>query len=167
MADIKAASDVKAPTGRKIHIKCRVKTVGNGCDETVYFQSRMGEEDEELRFNDSICRLRHGRTNYVYVDILTERKRDCVLQKGEIIGSVHSVAAVILMVKLPGSDQVHSEAGDVGTEGKVTTGVGGVDGVVREEETVSSVGSKWDLSHLEGHWWKLMEEMLERNKDVF
>ena len=167
LTDIKAASDVKVPAGRKMQIKCRVKATGNGCDETVYFQPRLGEEDEELTFNDSICRMRHGRTNYVYVDVLNQTKRDRVLRKGEVIGSVHSVAAVIPMVRSVRSDQVQSGAAEECLETKVKVEVSGVDGVAEEEKTGSGAGPKWDLSHLEGHQRKLMEDMLERNKEVF
>ena len=79
LTDIKAASDLHVPAGRKMQMKCRVKVMGNGCDETVYFQPRLGEEDEELVLNESICRMRHGRTNYVYVDVLNQTKKDLEL----------------------------------------------------------------------------------------
>ena len=62
---------------------------------------------------------------------------------------------------------MQSEVAEEGFETKVKVKVSGVDGVAGEEETGSSAGPKWDLSHLEGHQQKLMEDMLERNKEVF
>ena len=158
LAPIKSSEDVHVPAGRKVRIRCRVKVPGNGCDETVYFQPRLGDEDEELSFTDSVCRLKYGRTNYVYLDVMNLTRKDRVLPKGEVIGSVHSVGAVIPMVKFSDVEKVKVQKVEVG-------GLGGV------EETGSRVQvngkPQWDLSHLDEVQRGLMEEMLERNKDVF
>ena len=151
LAPIKSSEDVHVPAGRKVRIRCRVKVPGNGCDETVYFQPRLGDEDEELSFTDSVCRLKYGRTNYVYLDVMNLTRRDRVLPKGEVIGSVHSVGAVIPMVKFSDVEKVKVQKVEVG----------GLDGV---EETCPKVQvngkPQWDLSHLDEVQRGLMEEML-------
>ena len=42
--------------------------------------------------------MRRGRTNHIVVDVMNLSRKDKVLSKGSVIGSVHSVAAVIPMV---------------------------------------------------------------------
>ena len=157
LAPIKASDDVHVPAGRKVRIRCRVKVPASGCDETVYFQPRIGDEDEELTFTDSVCRMKYGRTNYVYLDVMNQTRRDRVLPKGEVIGSVHSVGAVIPMVKF--GDEMSAKVAEV-----KSVAVG--DQAVGAQEQVNGK-PKWDLSHLEGEQREMMEEMLERNRDVF
>ena len=163
LAPIKSSEDVHVPAGRKVRIRCRVKVPGNGCDETVYFQPRLGDEDEELSFTDSVCRLKYGRTNYVYLDVMNQTRRDRVLPKGEVIGSVHSVGAVVPMVKF---SDVENEVKKVEVK-KVEVSDQGV--LVEETGVQDQVNGKpqWDLSHLDEVQRGMMEEMLERNKDVF
>ena len=163
LAPIKAQEDVHVPAGRKVRIRCRVKVPGNGGDETVYFQPRLGDEDEELSFTDSVCRLKYGRTNYVYLDVMNQTRRDRVLPKGEVIGSVHSVGAVIPMVKF-----LDAEGGVKKAEVKEVK-VGNDEGSEIETGIQEQENGKpqWDLSHLDEKQRELMEEMLERNRDVF
>ena len=164
LTQIKASENIHVPARRKVRIRCRVKVPGNGCDDTVYFQPRLGDEDEELSFTDSVCRMKYGRTNYVYLDVMNQTRKDKVLHKGEVVGSVHSVGAVIPMVKF-GEDGENSSM-----EGK-TAGVqvGAVEGVVGENGVFEQASGKpkWDLSLLDADQREKMEEMLERNKDVF
>ena len=64
--------------------------------------------DQELAFSETVSNIRRGRTNYVVVDVLNDTKRDILLPKGEIIGSVHSVSAVMPLVNVAG--QVNSRS---------------------------------------------------------
>ena len=162
LSNIKAQDDVHVPAGRKVRIRCRVKVPGNGCDETVYFQPRLGVEDEELSFTDSVCRMKFGRTNYVYLDVMNQTNRDRVLPKGEVIGSVHSVGAVIPMVKFLDAESAAKKVEVNKVDVEKVDGVDMSDG----EEQVNGK-PRWDLSHLDEKQREIMQEMLERNKDVF
>ena len=86
-----------------------------------------------------------------------------MLKKGEVIGSIHSVAAAIPMLKA--SDVVPSKFGlvnviDVDKEASDSEGCG-------EEVEMDEGGLKFDLSHLDEREQKMMQEMLEEVKDVF
>ena len=155
LADIKSSDVVHVPAGRKVRIRCRVKVQGSGSEQIVYFMPRVKEKDEELTFTETVCKLRRGRTNYVYVDVLNETKRDRVLPKGEIIGSMHSVGAVIPMVRM-----VNVDTDKTTPDETVEVGC-----MLEEEE--EGTKQKWDLSHLEEDQREMLEAVLEKNKDVF
>ena len=82
----------------------------------------------------------------MYLDVMNQTRKDKVLHKGEIVGSVHSVGAVIPMVKFGEDGESRPKDGETGT-----AQVGAVEGVVGEggqSEQASGI-PKWDLSHLD------------------
>ena len=99
LTDLKASSSVSIPAGHKIQIRCRVKATSDDDEKTVFFQPRVEEGDDELTFLETVAKVRRGRTNYVVVEVLNQSNRDKVLEKGTVLGSVHSVSAVIPMLK--------------------------------------------------------------------
>ena len=99
LADIKSQSSVCVPASSRIQIKCRVKTSCDDTEQTVYFSPNISESDEELTFSETVCKLKRGHTNHVVVDVMNLSNKEKVLKKGTVIGSVHSVSAVIPMVR--------------------------------------------------------------------
>ena len=163
LVDIKTSEAVKIPAGFKKQIRCRVKALGNDAEQTVYFSPRLQEGDDDLEINEAVCTLRRGRTNYIDVEVINDTRVDQVLKKGEVIGSVHSVAAAIPMLK----------ASDVVSAKSVL--VNAVDGdrersdseACGEEVEIGDSGMKFDLSHLDAEKQKMMREMLGEVNDVF
>ena len=125
ITDVKMANTITVPAGRKMRVRCRVKAVGNDADQTVYFQPKCAESDEELTVTETVCKLKRGRTNYVVVDVLNETRKDRVLGRGTVIGSVHSVSAVIPMVRSAGGEGRQAK-GDVRTTQANVTSVEGI-----------------------------------------
>ena len=66
-------------------------------NQSVYFSRRVSGDDD-FTFLETVSQLRRGRTNYVYVEVLNESCQEKVLRQGSVVGSVHSVSAVIPMV---------------------------------------------------------------------
>ena len=158
----------KIPAGSRVQVKCRVKTQGNGPEQTVYFSPVITENDEDLTFSETISKLKRGRTNYVYVDCMNVSKIDKVLSKGTVIGSMHSVSAVIPMVNFAGGskDEKDDSAGvndGVNDSAGVNDGVNESEGVNQGDgidvvvgcvsegnlDNNTEVGENWDLSHLD------------------
>ena len=96
-------------------MKCRVKAQSNSDEQTVYFSPILSENVEDVVYNETVSKLRLGRTNYVTVDVLNCSTQDYVIQKGTVIGSMHSVASVMPMTRFfsTKSDGVGGEKGDM------------------------------------------------------
>ena len=100
LADVKSQSTITVPAGHHVQIKCRVKTSCDDTEQTVYFAPRLSENEEDLTFSETVCRLKRGQTNHVFVDVMNLSNKERVLSRGTVIGAVHSVSAVIPMVGL-------------------------------------------------------------------
>ena len=161
LAEIKTSKIIKVPAGHKTQIKCRVRCPVNDVEETVYFQPKLCEDDD-FTFLETVSKLKRGRTNYVYVEVLNTSKIEKILQKGSLVGSVHSVSAVVPMVKscgVEGVDQNRSRSEDV-----VVGLVQGEDkGVLDLDDWVPKV----DLSHLNTAQQEAVMKVLMEERDVF
>ena len=155
LTDVRASSSTKVPAGRRIQVKCRVKSLGNSKEQTVYFAPSVTESDDDLTFSETVCQLKRGRTNYVTVDVMNLSKVDRVLPKGRIIGSIHGVAAVIPMVKIADGKR-DSKMAKVGCV---------VDKTTDSEESRGK--REWDLSHLDERQRAMVEEVLRGEEDMF
>ena len=161
LTEVKTSAIVKVPAGHRVQIRCRVKAQGNDQKQTVYFSPVASDRDDGITFSETVSTLKRGRTNYVYVDVLNVSKVDKVLNKGSVIGSMHSVGAVIPMMKNSPKDEVMAE-------------VSALDGdTVENSDKVANDGEKttetrkWDLSHLDGKQREMLEKVLIEEKDAF
>ena len=156
LCDIKTSESVRVPAGCKVRIRCRVKAQGNATEQTIYFEPSLPEGDSDLEFNESVARLKLGRTNYVYVDVINTSRVEKMLPKGSMIGRACSVSAVIPMMKTTNSKpNKNVEVNAMGVDEKMEDRA--------EEEGSLNV----DLAHLDEYQQKLMRDMLEDVKDVF
>ena len=192
LAEVKASKSVTVPAGHKIQVRCRVKVQSNDDEQAVCFIPRVVENDQELTFSETVSNLRRGRTNYVVVDVLNETKREMTLSRGETIGSVHSVSAVVPLVDL--GEQLDGKTACVGSvscgDEDTTTSKdnlvpvsnadeGALEGVPEIDATEQDQGCQtrtttaetgeplWDLSHLEGERREMIEKVLMEEIDVF
>ena len=155
LGEIKASDFLEVPAGCKVRMRCRVKAQGNDDEQTVYFSPRIPEGDSELEFNESISRLKRGKTNYVYVDVINSSRMNRTVKKGEVIGSIHSVSAVIPMTR-------PFEVSPPKMQEAVVNSI---------EEDCEENAEDWmpevDLSHLDEDQRKVMLDMLGEVKGVF
>ena len=160
LTEIRAPKTVVVPAGHRMRLKCRVKVPANGESQKVYFSPVM-KDDEELTFNEAVSELKRGKTNYMIVDALNLSRNEQTIPKGMVIGSVHSVSAVIPMMGLL----------DVKKPVSVNeVQVGNSEGEEREVEAEGAegnTGKTWDLSHLEPDQQEMLEKVLDEVKDVF
>ena len=154
ISEIKVPNAITVPAGHKVQIKCRVTTRGGVSDQTVYFSPKLNLDDEDLQPLETVATVKRGRTNYVHVEVLNETRHDAVLSKGFVLGSVHSVSAVIPMLKAPESAQI-----DV--KGEVN--VASVDAAAADDDWVPDV----DLSHLDEEQKRAVMAVLMEERDVF
>ena len=158
LTEIKTSESVHVPAGSKVRMRCRVKAQANSEEQTVLFTPKIREGDDELQFNECVSKLKRGKTNYVYVDAINESRVDKVVSKGSMIGSVHSVSAVIPMMR---SVEVKPQ------KPKQKATVNAVDTGDAEEEVAAEWMPEFDLTHLDEDQKKLMTDMLKEVKGVF
>jgi hypothetical protein len=172
LAEVKTSKSVKVPAGHKVQVRCRVKVQSNDDEQAVCFVPCMAESDQELAFSETVSNLRRGRTNYVVVDVLNDTKKEMTLSKGVVIGSIHSVSAVMPLVNLGGKN-LGGKCGDESARVASVNVKQGVETVPSSVETAdvgedkSSEEPLWDLSHLEGERREMMEKVLREEIDVF
>ena len=182
LSEIKSPTSISIPAGRRVQIRCRVKSSTGDREQTVYFNPKLAEGDDELTFLETVCTLKRGRTNYVAVEVMNLTRKDKLLPKGMVIGSMHSVSAVIPMVglldvkkELEGeSSEVKAQVGSVGVDQVLgEKGTEGSHASVTGDECPSAVSENqkkartWDLSHLDGKQRELMEKVLSEAEGVF
>ena len=166
LAEVKAPGDVVVPAGHQRQVRCRVKVDAVGDDQSVYFSPKLSGDDD-FTFLETVSQLRRGRTNYVYVEVMNESGEEKVLKKGSLLGSIHSVSAVIPMVRsteIPvGARCVNGdESVSVGAvEADVSTGGGSTE--VDSDDWVPNV----DLSHLDEAQREAVMTVLLEEKGVF
>ncbi len=171
IAEVKTPDDVVVPAGHKKQVRCRLKASSGGEEEqSVYFDPRVSGDDD-FTFLETVSQLRRGRTNYVYVEVLNESCQEKVLRKGTVMGSVHSVSAVIPMVRSPDAVRNDVRIGAVGLErGEKSSG----EKVEADDVGVSAEGEDsddWvpdvDLSYLEETQQEAVMKVLLEEKAVF
>ena len=155
LAEVRAREVVTVPAGHRRQIKCVVKERCEDDEQTVYFQPKLSINDDDLEFLETITTLKRGRTNHVYVEVLNKSGVEKVLNKGSVIGSIHSVSAVIPMVK--------SQWG----EKKVAKTVVGSVVASPDEGTEDDWVPPADLSHLDEEQRDMVMKVLVEEKDVF
>ena len=163
LTEVKSSSRITVPAGRKVQVRCRIKAQGNDLEQAVYFQPVLTESEDDLTFLETVSTLKCGRTNFVTVEVMNLSASEKVLSKGRVVGSIHSVSAVLPMLRrkdIGGNDT---------SEEKVEVEVGGVNaeesenGGDSEEDGVAA----WDLSHLDKEKREVFDAMLRGVSGVF
>ena len=174
LAEVKAPNDVVVPAGHRKQVRCRVKVNAGDNDQSVYFTPRVSGDDD-FTFLETVSQLRRGRTNYVFVEVLNESCKEKVLQKGSLMGSVHSVSAVIPMLRSYNhSGGVHGLSGvldekDVNVVETDSISAAGVK--VAGVDVTDDCSDDWipdvDLSHLDEKQQEMVMSVLLEEKNVF
>ena len=104
------------PAGSWSQTKSKVKILMDNDEQTIHFIPKITENvDDCVNFSENVSNVKRGRTQYILIDVINPTKNIILLTKGTIIGSVHSVSAVILL---------KIEDFEVGENGKLGNGVG-------------------------------------------
>ena len=174
LTEVKSPRDVAVAPGCHLQVKCRVKAHSDDKEQSVYFAPLLSPDscEDRLVCTETVSKLRRGHTNHVVVDVMNLSGETKVLRKGAVLGSVHSVSAVMPMTKLFNTGDEPPNRED---SSKVTTAsVSGVDAGVELEDAEVNVKegsegrkSKWDLSHLDEEKRVKLEKVLLKVEDVF
>ena len=92
LSEVKAPGLITVPAGHRKQVKCRVKATCDDNEQSVYIAPRLSINDEDIEVLETVTKLRRGRTNYVYVEVLNKSNDEKVLSRGSLLGSIHSVA---------------------------------------------------------------------------
>ena len=159
LGDIKVSSTVTIPAGSWSQLKSKVKILTDDDEQTIHFIPKMMENvDDCVNFSESVSKVKRGRTQYILIDVINPTRNSILLTKGTIIGSVHSVSAVI---------PLKIDDFEVGGNGRLEDGVG----IRPLPEKQSTAAETWvpkiDLSHLSAEKREKVESMLREECDVF
>ena len=155
LAEVRVPERVRVPAGHQRQIKCVVKERCEDDEQTVYFQPILSGDEEEFEVLETVTTMKRGRTNHVYVEVLNKSAVEKTLCKGAVVGSIHSVSAVVPMMKAPLGGRVVSD-----------TVVGAVSASTTDEAEDTWVPPA-DLSHLDERQQEMVRKVLEEEKDVF
>ena len=155
LSEVKVPESLTVPAGHRRQVRCVVRDRCDEDEQTVYFSPKLNMDDEDLEFLETVTTLRRGRTNHVFVEVMNKTNHDMVLNKGLVMGSIHSVSAVVPMMK------AYWDGGQV--EKPCT--------VFAEVNAVGEDKDDWvppaDLSHLDEEQEKKVREVLKEERDVF
>ena len=167
LAEVKSPKTVSIPAGCHVRVKCRVKAQSDEREQTVYFSPLLSPDGSEDRLvsNEAVSKLRRGHTNHVIVDVMNLSSKTKVLNKGAVLGSMHSVSSVMPMTRMFNAGDEKADSTDDGIK---TVDVGCVE--VEEggkEENEEKQKQKWNLSHLEKEKRDKLHEMLTKYDGIF
>ena len=184
LTEVKSPLTVSIPSGSHVRVKCRVKAHSDEKEQTVYFSPLLCPDgsDDQLVCNEAVSKLRRGHTNHVIVDVMNLSGKTKVLNKGTVLGSVHSVASVMPMTRLFDSGQNEGETNyttqlnnDALADHKTQVSVssrgddhrGDAKSVAVDTGESGGCVTKWNLSHLEEEKRVKLEEVLMKYDDIF
>ena len=167
LVEVKLPKTINVPAGHKMQVKCRAKVQTDASEQTVYFAPAVDDRDDELVFSETISTLKRGKTNQVVVEVMNMSRVDRRLEKGTLLGSLHTVGAVIPMISMVNRHKEKKKAAE-----EAVAAVANVGEVEEKVEAEKDVGAgeesvKWDLSHLDAEKRAMLEEVLVEMKDVF
>ena len=166
LAEVKLSTDINVPAGHRVQVKCRAKVQTDEKEQVVYFAPAVADREDEVVFSETVSTVKRGRTNHVVVEVMNLSRVDRRLQKGALLGSLHSVGAVVPMTSMVNQKKMKKETrGNASTEEDLTVKVNAV-----AEDSVDKDGDgglKWDLSHLEEDKRVMLEKVLVEMQEVF
>lgn len=168
LVEVKSPKSFNVPAGHKIQVKCLAKVQTDAHEQSVYFAPVVEDREDELLFSETVSTLKRGKTNQVIVEVMNMSRSDRYVEKGELLGSLHTVGAVIPMTSMVNR---HKKEKSRAAEDVVSAVVNSAETVEKsggaEKDPDGDVAVKWDLSHLEDEKRAMLEEVLVEMKDVF
>ena len=157
LSEVKVSTNKVIYAGSSSYIKCKVKVAMDKNIQTVLFKHVMQYNvDEYLSFSEGLSTVMRGRTQYVFLEVMNNTKKNIVLKKGVVIGELCGVSAVIPMkienyFKPEVDKNIYGDA-----NGSYVNSVRNSDFVDNKNTWLPKV----DISHLNNKQRGLMEELL-------
>ena len=145
LAEVKLPKDINVPAGHRMQVKCRAKVQTDEKEQVVYFAPTVADRDDEVVFSETVSTVKRGRTNHVVVEVMNLSRVDRKLQKGALLGSLHSVGSVVPMMSMV--ERRKEKRKKVVPEDEVTVNVNSVGEESKDAESKDAESRvKWDLS---------------------
>ena len=149
VADAKTTVRTVIPPHTQCRLKCKTGLKCSEVEETVLFSPDL--LDSELEYQESISKLKQGRTPYINIVVLNPTSVSKVVEKGVVVGSVECISSV--MPIFPKSDTgSKKDSAEVDTEAPV-----------KSDDWLPNV----DLNHLSEERQKVVKDMLKEVSAVF
>ena len=148
------------PANSRINVKCKASQIAGvtSKEKSVLITPRINLHEDRLVVSESYSKVLKGRTPFVSTIVVNPTNQDIILRKGEVIGTVHSVSAVIPLEFQNALEKHHQE--------KVSETLSQTDA-----KTTNLSDTRWspnvDLSHLSPENKRLVEQMLYEESEVF
>ena len=99
-----------------VRVKCKANVEFEAKEKSLIFQPLVEPQvDEALEIKESYEVLKKGRTKHVFILISNPSDRDIVLRRGDVLGTLHNVSAVIPL-PIPTDIQVNEISQEVTNE---------------------------------------------------
>ena len=165
--DVKIPDTMVISAGRRSTIRCKVKVLLKKNEQTVFFKPKFQENvGDDVSFSEGLFTVQRGRTQYILIEAMNPTKKDIILKKGEVVGEICSVSAVIPMRLQTSGKQGNDEREVSGDKVNVSS----ADCTTDSNQNLNSDEKflpKIDLSHLSQEQKVLMEELLIEECEVF
>ena len=151
LGDVKVAQLSIIPANSRYRLKCKSKVHVEEREKSILFSPLSeGDFDNDLLLRESFSTVKKGKTPFITIDLVNPTNHDITIRKGAVIGTAHSVSAVIPLEMKPGRE-VEPSVNEVNVE------------VNADKQWLPKV----DLSHLSPDQRKQIEQMLTEECDVF
>ena len=105
LGDVKVIKRTIIRSNSIVKVKCKANIEFETEVKSVIFQPLIDPQvDETLEFKESYETIRNGRSPHVHTYITNPSSRKIVLKRGDILGTLHNISAVIPIPIIKGLD---------------------------------------------------------------
>ena len=116
LGDVKVIKRTIIPSNRIVKVKCKTNIEFETEEKSVIFQSLIDlQVDKTLEFKESYKTIRRGRILHVSIHITNPSNRKIVLNRGDILGTLHDISALI-PIQISKNIDIHEISQEVHTE---------------------------------------------------
>ena len=149
LGDVKTAEKVVIPAMTRLRLECRAKVNLSENETNILFEPFPEGYFDKISFQESFGTLIRGKSQKIFVDVTNHSNSDYILPKGTLVGTAHSVSAVIPLPSISKKASVQNVD---------------INHVSAEKE---SWQPKTDLHHLSDDERRKVEDLLREQCDVF
>ena len=116
LGDVKVIKRTIIPSNRIVKVKCKTNIEFETEEKSVIFQSLIDlQVNKTLEFKESYMTIRRRRTLHVSIYITNPSNRKIVLNRGDILGTLHDISALI-PIQISKNIDIHEISQEVHTE---------------------------------------------------
>ena len=154
-SNAKTVSKTIIPPNSRCRVKCKTGIEVTETEQSIIYTPEMF--DSELEFNESISKIRRGRSPFIQIVVSNPTSSEKVLEKGVVVGVVETVAAVIPI--FPKTEN--------GKKGNVSKKLDQESSMEAQLSTDDQWLTEVDLTHLSPTKREMVEKVLREEGDVF